>query len=173
LDEAFFAWLEANMPALNALDAAAIARAVRRSCELKAQIVAQDETESSTLGLRALLNFGHTFGHAFESALGYGTWLHGEAVGYGMVCAAVLSQSLGLLDAPSVARIRAIVAAANLPTQWPSEVTADAALAAMQLDKKTSHGALNFIVLDALGRSHVRAVEAAQVRAVIAQLQAA
>jgi 3-dehydroquinate synthase len=160
------------MPALNALDDAAIAYAVQRSCELKAHTVAQDETESSSLNIRALLNFGHTFGHAFETVLGYGTWLHGEAVGYGMICAAQLSYELGLLPLVQLERITALVALAKLPTQWPAAVSADAAIAAMQIDKKTEHGILKFIVLDAMGQSHVRGVDEAVVRRVIAVLQA-
>ncbi len=171
VDASFFDWLETNIEALNALDAAAISHAVQRSCELKADVVAQDETESSALNIRALLNFGHTFGHAFEHVLGYGTWLHGEGVGYGMVCAATLSQILGLVSSAQVQRIIALVAAAKLPTQWPAQVSADAAIAAMKIDKKTEHGSLKFIVLDSIGKSHVQAVDEALVRQVIAQLQ--
>jgi 3-dehydroquinate synthase len=171
VDGEFFVWLETNIASLNALDDAVISHAVQRSCELKAHVVAQDETESSTLNIRALLNFGHTFGHAFETVLGYGTWLHGEGVGYGMICAATLSQALGLLSEQQVKRITDLVAAAQLPTQWPVEVSADAAIAAMKIDKKTEHGALNFIVLDAIGKSHVRSVDESIVRQVIAQLQ--
>ncbi len=171
VDAAFFDWLENNITALNALDSNAVSHAVQRSCELKAEVVAQDETESSDKNIRALLNFGHTFGHAFEHVLGYGTWLHGEAVGYGMVCAATLSQALGLIDKAQVQRITALVAAAQLPTRWPAQVSADAAIAAMKIDKKTEHGSLKFIVLDGIGKSHVQAVDEALVRQVIAQLQ--
>ncbi len=171
VDSAFFDWLENNIVALSALDSVAIAHAVQRSCELKAEVVAQDETESSDKNIRALLNFGHTFGHAFESVLGYGTWLHGEAVGYGMICAAALSQTLGLISTAQVQRISALIAAAKLPTQWPVQVSADAAIAAMMIDKKTEHSMLKFIVLDAIGQSHVQAVDEALVRRVIAQLQ--
>jgi 3-dehydroquinate synthetase len=105
--------------------------------------------------------------------LGYGTWLHGEAVGYGMICAAVLSRELGLLADAQVQRIRHLVAAAHLPTAWPAQVSADAAITAMMIDKKTEHGSLKFIVLDDMGKSHVQAVEQALVKRVIAQLQAA
>jgi 3-dehydroquinate synthase len=171
VDAPFFDWLEKNIDLLNTLDADAISHAVQRSCELKADVVAQDETESSTLNIRALLNFGHTFGHAFESVLGYGTWLHGEAVGYGMVCAARLSQALGLLNEVQVQRIVALVSAAKLPIRWPTQVSADAAIAAMKIDKKTEHGSLKFIVLDSIGQSHVQSVEEAIVRQVIAALQ--
>jgi 3-dehydroquinate synthase len=171
VDAPFFDWLEKNMAALNALDASTIAHAVQRSCELKAEVVAQDETESSDKNIRALLNFGHTFGHAFESVLGYGNWLHGEAVGFGMVCAAVLSRELGLIQQRQVQRITALVAAAHLPTSWPAQVSADAAIAAMQIDKKTEHGALKFIVLGDIGHSHVRPVDETVVRRVIGLLQ--
>jgi 3-dehydroquinate synthase len=171
VDAPFFDWLENNIEALNALDAVAISHAVQRSCELKADVVAQDETESSTLNIRALLNFGHTFGHAFEHVLGYGTWLHGEGVGYGMICAATLSQTLGLMTSAQVQRIIALVAAAKLPTRWPEQVSADAVIAAMKIDKKTEHGSLKFIVLDSIGKSHVKAVDEAIVRQVIATLQ--
>ncbi len=172
VDAPFFDWLETNISALNALDAPTISHAVQRSCELKAEVVAQDETESSTLNIRALLNFGHTFGHAFETVLGYGTWLHGEAVGYGMVCAATLSRQLGLIGDAQVQRITQLVAAAHLPIAWPASVSADAAIAAMKVDKKTEHGALKFIVLDSIGKSHVQSVDETTVRHVIELLQA-
>lgn len=172
-DAAFFDWLDNNIEALNRLDPQAIAHAVRRSCELKAQIVAQDETESSALNIRALLNFGHTFGHAFESVLGYGTWLHGEAVGYGMVCAAKVSHALGLLAHSQCDRIERLVVHAHLPNAWPVAVSADAALTAMKVDKKAEHGQLKFIVLSAIGASQVVTVEEATLRGVIADLAAA
>ncbi len=171
VDAPFFAWLEHTIAALNTLDPTAIAHAVQRSCELKAELVAQDETESSDKNIRALLNFGHTFGHAFESVLGYGTWLHGEAVGYGMICAAVLSRELGLIQQKDVQRITGLVAAAHLPTAWPAQVSADAAIAAMQVDKKAEHGALKFIVLDDIGRCHIQSVDESVVRRVIGLLQ--
>src|SRR6185312_8532231 len=103
-DSAFFAWLESNVDALIARDAAALAYAIQRSCENKAEVVAADEREES--GARAQLNLGHTFGHAIEAGLGFGVWLHGEAVGCGMVMAADLSRRLGLIDAAAVARVR-------------------------------------------------------------------
>jgi 3-dehydroquinate synthase len=103
--------------------------------------------------------------------LGYGTWLHGEAVGYGMVCAAVLSCELGLIEQAQVHRITALVAAAHLPTAWPLQVSVDAAIAAMQVDKKTEHGTLKFIVLDDIGRCHVQSVDESVVRRVIGLLQ--
>ena len=108
----FFDWIEANIDALLARDPAALAHAVKRCCEIKAYVVGQDEREA---GLRAILNFGHTFGHAIEAGLGYGAWLHGEAVGCGMVMAAQLSQRLGLVDAAFVARLTALIKKAGLP----------------------------------------------------------
>jgi 3-dehydroquinate synthase len=105
-DDGFLDWIDANLDALKARDKAALAHAVKRSCEIKAWVVAQDERESN---LRAILNFGHTFGHAIETGLGYGTWLHGEAVGCGMVMAADLSVRLGLVDAAYAARLRGII----------------------------------------------------------------
>jgi len=115
-DGEFLDWLELHMPGLVALEPKALAHAVRRSCEIKAWVVAQDERES---GMRAILNFGHTFGHAIEAGLGYGQWLHGEAVGCGMVMAACLSQELGLVDAAFVARLRTLIERAGLPVVGP------------------------------------------------------
>ncbi len=166
-DMALFDWLEANMEALRALDAAALAQAVRRSCEIKAQVVAQDERES---GLRAILNFGHTFGHAIEAGLGYGQWLHGEAVGCGLVLAAALSQRLGLVDAAFVARVRALVQRAGLPVVAPVLDAADNAgryLELMRLDKKAEAGEIRFVLIDGPGRAVVRGVPDALVREVI------
>ncbi|HET6788304.1 MAG TPA: 3-dehydroquinate synthase, partial [Aquabacterium sp.] len=105
-DAEFLSWLEAHMDALLARDRSALRHAIKRSCEIKAWVVGQDEKES---GLRAILNFGHTFGHAIEAGLGYGEWLHGEAVGCGMVMAADLSHRLGLIDAATCARIRTLI----------------------------------------------------------------
>jgi len=146
-DIEFFAWLEQNMPALLAKDSAALVHAVRRSCELKAKIVAEDERES---GRRAVLNFGHTFGHAIEHCLGYGEWLHGEAVAAGMVMAAELS-GLGEAD---VERLRALIAAAGLPV-LPPAIDTDNWLRAMGMDKKVQQKQLRFVLLKALGESHI------------------
>ena len=152
----FLSWCEANVIALRNLDEIALAHAVYASCAMKAAVVAADETEGEA-DIRALLNFGHTFGHAFEHALGYGNWLHGEAVGYGMVCAAHLSHHLGLIDDAYVARLTALVAACGLPVSWPKNyaskgdgiASVETILEAMQLDKKTSFGRLKFIVMNA------------------------
>lgn len=148
-DAAFLAWLEANMAKLRALDAAAISHAIHRSCEIKAQVVAEDEREG---GLRAILNLGHTFGHAIETGMGYGTWLHGEAVAAGMVLAAMASQRLGWLDAADVARTRAIVRAAGLPDAAP-ELPFETWLEYMGHDKKVEGGRLRFVLLKKLGEA--------------------
>ncbi|HAT29282.1 MAG TPA: 3-dehydroquinate synthase [Janthinobacterium sp.] len=147
IDSAFFDWIEANMAKLMARDKSALAYAIARSCEIKADVVRQDEREG---GLRAILNFGHTFGHAIEAGLGYGKWLHGEAVGCGMVMAADLSCRMGLIDAGSVARVRAVVAAAGLPVDAPDLGTARW-LELMEVDKKNEGGAIKFILLKPLG----------------------
>jgi 3-dehydroquinate synthase len=153
LDRAFYDWLEANMPTLVARDTSALAYAVRRSCELKAQIVAQDERES---GARALRNLGHTFGHAIEAGLSYGTWLHGEAVAAGSVLAARLSQRLGMLSAADVARIVALFQRAQLPVAAP-DLGVDRYLELMGLDKKVEGGKLRLILLRQIGEAFVTA----------------
>ena len=134
----------------------ALTRAISRSCELKAAVVASDEKES---GLRAILNFGHTFGHAIEAGTGYGTWLHGEAVGCGMVLAAELSQRLGLIDAAVARRVAALVERAGLPVRLPPLAAAEL-LALMGHDKKAEGGAPRFILLDALGHARIAPVDA-------------
>ena len=146
-DAGFFDWLEANLGSLLQRDATALAQAIGRSCELKAEVVAEDERES---GRRAILNFGHTFGHAIEHCMGYGEWLHGEAVAAGMIMAARLSG----LDATDVERLRALVAAAGLPVAPPAIAPADW-MAAMGMDKKVQDKQLRFVLLDAIGTSRV------------------
>jgi 3-dehydroquinate synthase len=166
-DLALLDWLEAALPALRARDPQALAHAVRRSCEIKAEVVGQDERET---GLRAILNFGHTFGHAIEAGLGYGQWLHGEAVGCGMVMAARLSQRLGLLPEPAVQRLTRLVAAAGLPTQAPRlDPQANAAryLSLMRLDKKAEAGQIRFVLVHAQGRAVVQPADDALVAEVI------
>ena len=168
-DMAFLGWIEANLDALLACDPAAMAHAVKRSCEIKAWVVGQDEREA---GLRAILNFGHTFGHAIESGLGYGEWLHGEGVGCGMVMAAHLSQRLGLVDMAFVQRLTALVARAGLPVRGPVLENTDNAgryLALMRLDKKSEAGEIKFVVIDGPGRAAVRGAPDALVREVIDQ----
>ena len=151
-DGAFFAWLEQNMEQLLACDQGALAHAVRRCCEIKAAVVAEDERET---GVRALLNFGHTFGHAIESGMGYGKWLHGEAVAAGMVMAADLSQRMGLIAQADVARIVALLRRARLPTA-PPDIAPERLLELMGVDKKAEGGKLRFVLLDAIGAGSVR-----------------
>lgn len=147
IDAAFFDWIEANMEKLRAKDLDALAYAIQRSCEIKADVVRQDEREG---GLRAILNFGHTFGHAIESGLGYGSWLHGEAVGCGMVMAADLSWRLGYIDEATKLRIKRVVKAAGLPTVAP-DLGEDRWLDLMEVDKKNEGGKIKFILLRPLG----------------------
>jgi shikimate kinase/3-dehydroquinate synthase len=147
LDLSFFDWIEANIGKLVARDHAALAHAILRSCQIKADVVRRDEREG---GLRAVLNFGHTFGHAIENGLGYGQWLHGEAVGCGMVMAADLSHRLGLLDADSALRVRRLVKAAGLPVEAP-DLGAQRWIELMEVDKKNEGGAIKFILLKPLG----------------------
>ncbi|MGI9024911.1 MAG: 3-dehydroquinate synthase [Burkholderiaceae bacterium] len=154
LDARFFEWLEIAMPSLIARNREALAHAIRRPCELKAEIVAHDEREA---GRRALLNFGHTFGHAIEGATGYGAWLHGEAVAAGMMLAARLSMRLGAIDSDAVERLRALLVTARLPVEAPSLGT-DRWLHWMASDKKADAGRLRFVLLDALGRARVASV---------------
>ena len=166
-DMTFLDWIEAHMPDLVARDPLALAYAVQRSCEIKAHVVGQDERES---GLRAILNFGHTFGHAIEAGMGYGQWLHGEAVGCGLVMAAELSLRLGLIDAAFSQRIHRMVAAAGLPTVGPTLPGVDNAesyMALMRVDKKAEGGEIRFVVIDAPGRAAVRPAPDALVREVI------
>jgi 3-dehydroquinate synthase len=148
-DIEFFAWLEENIPALLEKEPAALAHAIRRSCELKAEVVAEDEREG---GRRAILNFGHTFGHAIENCLGYGEWLHGEAVAAGMIMAAQLS---GIAES-DVTRLRELTAAAGLPVIPPAIDAADW-MRAMGLDKKVQQKMLRFVLLSDLGAAHISA----------------
>lgn len=162
-DAAFLEWCLDNTAALNALDDEAIQYAVQRSCELKAYVVGQDEREA---GLRAILNFGHTFGHAIEAGLGYGKWLHGEAVGCGMIMAARLSAAVCGLSAESVQKVYDLVAAIGCPTappQWPVEQWIEL----MGLDKKAEGGQLRFVLLTELGKSVVQAVDVATLEQVL------
>ena len=163
-DAAFFDWIEANIAALNACEPAALAEAVKRSCEIKASVVAQDEREG---GLRAILNFGHTFGHAIEAGLGYGEWLHGEAVGCGMVMAADLSVRLGHLDEASRERIVAVVKAAHLPERGP-DLGASRYVDLMQVDKKAEGGAIKFILLKRFGETLITRAPDEAVQATLA-----
>ena len=176
-DMGFFDWIEANLSALMARDAAALAYAVRRSCEIKAAVVGQDERET---GLRAILNFGHTFGHAIENGMGYGQWLHGEAVACGMVMAANLSLRLGLVEAAFVQRLTRLIEHAGLPIVGPqlaasgaaltgqaADSNADRYLSLMRVDKKSQAGAIQFVVIDRPGSAVVRPAPDELVRQVI------
>jgi 3-dehydroquinate synthase len=168
LDAKFFGWLEENLPALLARDALALTYAIKRSCEIKAEVVAADERETAKEGGRALLNLGHTFGHAVETALGYGAWLHGEAVACGMVQAARFSQSRGLIDAGTVTRTEAILRRAALPTELP-DVTTEALLDHMGRDKKNEAGVIKLILLRAIGTAFVEStVSATQIHQFLA-----
>ncbi len=162
-DWSFFEWIEQHASALLARDVNALSHAVQRSCEIKAEVVAQDERESD---LRAILNFGHTFGHAIEAGLGFGRWLHGEAVAAGMVLGAALSAELGLIDSSVSGRIVAVLERLHLPTQAPA-LGADRYLSLMRLDKKSVSGAIRFVVLTGKGAAALRKVPDAVVRGVI------
>jgi 3-dehydroquinate synthase len=166
-DMAFLDWIEANIDALMQRDPQALAHAVKRSCEIKAWVVGQDERES---GLRAILNFGHTFAHAIEAGLGFGTWLHGEAVGCGMVMAAELSWRLNKVDVAFVERLRGLIERAGLPVRGPQLHPSDNAgdyIAHMRLDKKAEAGDIKFVVIDEPGRAAVSGAPDEVVRAVI------
>jgi 3-dehydroquinate synthase len=152
-DPSFFAWLEANMAGLARREPEALAHAIERSCANKAEVVALDETES---GPRALLNFGHTFGHAIEAGTGYATWLHGEAVATGMLLAAKLSQRLGLIGAEDVRRLAALLKQAGLPLEAPALGT-ERYLELMGHDKKVEGGRMHFVLLRRIGESFVSA----------------
>lgn len=149
-DYPFFEWLEANLDALLRGDREALAYAVERSCKNKADVVAQDEHEG---GIRAILNFGHTFGHAIETAQGYGNWLHGEAVAAGMVMAADLSWRRGSITEQELERIKNLLTRANLPVKAPAEMTPDQFKQLMGVDKKILDGRLRLVLLDAMGQA--------------------
>lgn len=149
-DADFFAWLEAHMAGLLARDRDCLTSVVHRSCEIKAEMVSADETEG---GIRALLNLGHTFGHAIEAGLGFGTWLHGEAVAAGLCLAADLSARLGRISGNDVRRIERLVASARLPIRAPSALSAERMVELMSLDKKVKGGKLRLVLLDAIGKA--------------------
>ena len=154
-DTAFLGWIESNLDALKARDKMALAHAIKRSCEIKAWVVSRDERES---GLREILNFGHTFGHAIEAGLGYGAWLHGEAVGCGMVMAADLSVRLGLIEPAYAERLRVVIERAGLPIVGPALGT-QRYLELMRLDKKARAGSTRFVVIEAPGKASVRSAD--------------
>jgi len=162
-DEGFLGWIESHLGDLLSGSREKLARAIRRSCEIKAQVVGQDERES---GLRAILNFGHTFGHAIETGLGFGVWLHGEAVACGMVMAADLSARLGLIEDAYAQRLAGLIRAAGLPTQGP-DLGVQRYLELMRTDKKSEGGEIRFVVIESPGRAGVRAAPDSLVSQVI------
>jgi len=153
-DEPFFEWLESHMSQLLQRDVSKLVYAIKHSCEDKAKIVAADERES---GQRALLNLGHTFGHAIETAMGYGNWLHGEAVGAGMILAAELSEKMGWIDKKDVTRLQNLTKLAGLPVNYPPEMTAEQFIELMMRDKKALQGKIRLVLLKSIGNAIVSA----------------
>ncbi|MCT7946816.1 3-dehydroquinate synthase [Shewanella septentrionalis] len=151
-DADFFQWLEDNVTALKTLDAQALVYAISRCCEIKADVVSQDETEQ---GVRALLNLGHTFAHAIEAEMGYGNWLHGEAVSAGTVLAAKTAKALGLIDESIVCRIIALLQAFDLPVSAPESMDFDSFIQHMRRDKKVLGGQIRLVLPTAIGRADV------------------
>lgn len=151
-DYPFFEWLEANISALMARDKVALAYAVERSCQIKADVVAQDEREGS---IRAILNLGHTFGHAIETAQGYGNWLHGEAVAAGMVMAADLSWRRGGITQSDLNRTISLLQKAGLPVKAPADMRDETFLSLMGVDKKVLDGRLRLVLLECMGKAIV------------------
>jgi 3-dehydroquinate synthase len=151
-DASFLDWLEQNMEGLRRREPELLGHAIRRSCEIKAEVVGADEREG---GLRAILNFGHTFGHAIEAGLGFGVWLHGEAVAAGMVMAAELSERLGLAAPGLRERLARLIDRAGLPTRGPA-LGEDEYLRHMRVDKKAEAGDIRFVVIEGVGRASLR-----------------
>ena len=158
-DSKFLDWIEANAAALLACDTTALGHAVLRSCEIKSAVVSADERES---GIRATLNFGHTFGHAIEAGMGYGEWLHGEAVGCGMVLGADLSCRLHQISQAELERLTKIIKSMNLPVT-PPKFGAARYMELMQVDKKTEGGQIRYVLLERIGKAHIKSVADAQV----------
>jgi len=158
-DAGFLNWIEANAKALLACDTEAMAHAVLRSCEIKSAVVSADEREG---GIRATLNFGHTFGHAIEAGMGYGEWLHGEAVGCGMVMGADLSRRLNFITQDEVNRLTRIIQSMNLPIT-PPKFGAQRYMELMQVDKKTEGGQIRYVVLEKIGKAQIQSVPDSQV----------
>jgi len=169
IDIEFLGWLERHVDDLRARDRVALVHAVRRCCEIKARVVGADEKEA---GLREILNFGHTFGHAIEAGMGYGAWLHGEGVGCGMVMAAELSARLGLVSPAFARRVEALIARAGLPVRGPAGLDPQRYLELMRVDKKAQGGDIRFVLLDGEGHATVRTAPQAVVVDVIAALTA-
>lgn len=165
MNAGFFDWCESSVAGLVGRDPAVLSEAIRRSCEFKAEVVGEDERES---GRRAILNLGHTFGHAIEAGLGYGQWLHGEAVGCGLVMAAELSSRVCGLPASDVGRIRDLVAAIGCPIVAPGLDGPEHWISLMKGDKKAEAGQIKFVLMPAIGQAVVQSVEAAALREVLA-----
>ncbi|KUE78800.1 3-dehydroquinate synthase [Aeromonas schubertii] len=166
-DSDFFVWLEQNMARLQQLDEEALTQAILRCCAIKAEVVAEDETES---GVRALLNLGHTFGHAIEAEMGYGNWLHGEAVAAGTMLAADTAVLCGMMSDAERERIRRLLLAARLPVHAPAEMDFSAFIAHMRRDKKVLNGTLRLVLPRGIGKAEVVAhVTEAQLAQVIEQ----
>ena len=153
-DAAFLDWIEANTAALLACDTEAMAHAVLRSCQIKSAVVSADEREG---GIRATLNFGHTFGHAIEAGMGYGEWLHGEAVACGMVMGADLSCRLNHISKADLDRLRKVIQSMNLPTEAP-KFGAPRYMELMQVDKKTEGGQIRYVILEKIGKAQIKSV---------------
>jgi 3-dehydroquinate synthase len=162
-DADFLQWIEDHLDGLLGRDPEVLSYAVRRACEIKAWVVEQDEREG---GLRAILNFGHTFGHAIEAGLGYGQWLHGEAVACGMMMASALSERLGLMPRSFVDRMERLLKQAALPVRAPA-IGIDRFVELMQVDKKAEAGQVRFVVIESLGRAALRTAPDDMVRDVI------
>lgn len=153
-DADFFNWLEDNVQKIQAKDHEALLYMIKRCCEIKAEVVKQDERES---GIRALLNLGHTFGHAIEAQMGYGNWLHGEAVSVGIVIASQVAQEKGWLSASETRRIIALLESFDLPVSKPTEMTLAHFIEHMRRDKKTSKGQIRYVIPQGLGKAIVTA----------------
>lgn len=153
-DADYFHFLESNLDRILNLDSSALIDVISRSCEIKSNVVSQDETEQ---GIRAILNLGHTFGHAIETTMGYGQWLHGEAVATGIVMAADMSQRLGYIDQPTVERVKRLIAASGLPVTAPESMTVEQFKTAMMRDKKVDAGTLRLVLIEQLGKAFVTA----------------
>jgi 3-dehydroquinate synthase len=166
-DAEFYRWLEVNIESLLTLDPSVIAEAIARSCASKANVVSQDEKEG---GIRAILNLGHTFGHAIEAAQGYGNWLHGEAVAAGMVVALELSARLGWIESAEVDRLREFLLAVNLPIKVPEDMSVEQFLDIMAVDKKVIDSQLRFVLLKSIGQAVV--TDEAPVKLITSAIQA-
>lgn len=151
-DADFYAWLQENVASLMSGDDELLAEAIYRSCACKAEVVSQDETET---GIRAILNLGHTFGHAIEAHQGYGNWLHGEAVGAGMMMAADLSHRMGAIDKAELHQLELLLQASHLPVHGPKDMSSDDYLSRMAVDKKVLDGSIRLVLLKRIGEAYV------------------